>query len=101
MEEEKLDVNSIDYLVLHQANKFMIDKIAKKLSFPQKKVLYSLLKYGNTSSASIPLTLLCNFFKMNSNQSQNCLLLGFGIGLSWGVIYISLENICFPKLSEV
>ncbi|MDC1122022.1 ketoacyl-ACP synthase III [Nitrospinaceae bacterium] len=101
MEEENLDANNINYFVLHQANKFMIDRIAKKSSFPPEKVLYSLLKYGNTSSASIPLTLLCNSLKMEGKRSQNCLLSGFGIGLSWGVIHISLENVCFPKLSEV
>jgi 3-oxoacyl-[acyl-carrier-protein] synthase III len=101
MEEENLDANNINYFVLHQANKFMIDRIAKKSSLPPEKVLYSLLKYGNTSSASIPLTLLCNSLKMEGKRSQNCLLSGFGIGLSWGVIHISLENVCFPKLSEV
>jgi 3-oxoacyl-[acyl-carrier-protein] synthase III len=101
MDNEKLDEASIDFLVLHQANKFMIDRIAKKLSFPREKVLYSIMKYGNTSSASIPLTMLHNFLKFKSGNSQNCILSGFGIGLSWGVIYISLKNVCFTKLNEI
>jgi len=101
MDDERLDEDSVDYLILHQANKFMIDKIAKKLSFPREKVLYSLMKYGNTSSASIPLTMLHNFLKLKSGNSQRCILSGFGIGLSWGVVCISLENVCFTKLNEV
>ena len=40
MDDERLDEDSVDYLILHQANKFMIDKIAKKLSFPREKVLF-------------------------------------------------------------
>ena len=101
MGNEKLDEDSIDYLVLHQANKFLIDKIARKLSFPKEKVLYSIRKYGNTSSASIPVTILHNFLKFKNGNIQRCILSGFGIGLSWGVVYISLENVCFPKLNEV
>lgn len=101
IEEEGIDVNEVDYLVLHQANKFMTDKIAKKLSFPPEKIPYSLFRYGNTSSASIPLTMVHAFSRLTGKGPQRCLLSGFGIGLSWGVIEITLENVCFPQVIEL
>lgn len=57
-----LEVNEIDYFIFHQANLFMNEKIRKKLKIPEEKVPYSLRDYGNTSCATIPLTLTasCN-----------------------------------------
>ena len=101
MEEENLEIEDTDYLILHQANKFMTDKIAKKLSFPPEKVLYSLDVYGNTSSASIPLTIVHCFSKMENKGNKRCLLSGFGVGLSWGVVDITLEDICCPQVIEL
>lgn len=100
IEEEKIKIDDVDYLVLHQANKFMTDKIAKKLSFPPEKVPYSLLKYGNTSSASIPLTMVYSFSKLKDKRFQHCILSGFGVGLSWGVVDIILEDVCCPQIIE-
>ena len=98
MKEQNISENNIDYLLLHQANKFMTNKIAKKLKFPKEKVPYSLEKFGNTSSASIPLTLIHNFSKNNRLENKNCLMAGFGVGLSWGVINITFDTICCPPL---
>jgi 3-oxoacyl-[acyl-carrier-protein] synthase-3 len=53
-----LNKNTIDYFVFHQANKFMNEKIRKKLKIPEEKVPYSLKNFGNTSSATIPLTIV-------------------------------------------
>ena len=61
MRESSLTPADVDYLFLHQANKFMTDKIASKLKFPKVKVPYSLGSYGNTGSASIPLTIAHHF----------------------------------------
>ena len=101
MEEENINVNGTDYLVLHQANKFMTDKIARKLKFPLEKVPYSLELFGNTSCASIPLTIVHHFSQMESSGKKHCLLSGFGVGLSWGVVDIALDNICCPQIGEI
>lgn len=101
MDIENLRVEDIDCLVLHQANKFMTDKIAKKLSFPSEKILYSLDVYGNTSSASIPITIASCFSRLGTSGTQHCLLSGFGVGLSWGVIDIFLQDICCPPIIEI
>lgn len=100
IEDENIEIEEIDYLVLHQANKFMTDKIAKKLSFPPEKVLYSLNYYGNTSGASIPFTIVHCFSKLKEKGSKHCLLSGFGVGLSWGVVDIFLEDVCCPPIIE-
>ena len=79
----------VDYLVLHQANKFMTDFIIKRLKYPLERVPYCLNKYGNTSSASIPLTISSEFANQHIN---NIIICGFGAGLSWGAAYFSLGN---------
>ena len=88
----------IDYLVLHQANKLINETIRKKLKLPPEKVPYSLHQFGNTSSASIPLTLVT---ALADALKHPCTLLlsGFGVGLSWGGILMQTDNIhCLPLL---
>ena len=96
-----LTVDRIDYLVLHQANKFMNDKIARKLKFPPEKVPYSIPVFGNTGSASIPTTIVHNFPKMGGKDELRCVLSGFGVGLSWGVADVTLKNISCPPITEI
>ena len=100
METRHLSSNEIGYLFLHQANKFMNDKIAAKLKFPKHKVPYSIEMYGNTGSASIPLTIAHHFSVNGSSGKQRSLLCGFGVGLSWGVVDIVLEDIYTPPVIE-
>jgi len=101
LEEYRIDIEKIDYLVLHQANKFMTDKIARKLKFQPEKVLYSLERFGNTSCASIPLTIAHHFSGQREAGIKHCLLSGFGVGLSWGVADVFLDEICCPPIAEV
>ena len=100
MDVEQLCVEDIDFLILHQANKFMTDKIARKLKFPLEKVPYSLRVYGNTGSASIPLTIVHNYDEMIPYGKNRCLLSGFGVGLSWGIVDIVLNRIYCPPVIE-
>ena len=77
-----------DLLILHQANKFILDRLHKKTGFENKGVI-CLENYGNTVSSSIPIALAENvFFKMKKNMK--ILLVGFGVGLSWGITYIEI-----------
>lgn len=100
LEEHQINIENVDYLVLHQANKFMTDKIARKLTFPTEKVLYSLETFGNTSCASIPLTIVHHFSKQEMVKKR-CIISGFGVGLSWGVADVVLDRICCPSIAEV
>lgn len=94
-----IDLDNIDYFVFHQANKFMNDKIYKKLKINNDKVLTSLHKFGNTSSATIPLTIIHNLD--NIKKDTNLLFCGFGVGLSWGSCYIKSDEIYCSKLIEI
>lgn len=87
----------IDYLVFHQSNKFMTDFFIKKLKFDANKVPYCLQKYGNTSSASIPLTIVS---ELNDINKKKIIMCGFGAGLSWATAYIEADNCVISELIE-
>jgi 3-oxoacyl-[acyl-carrier-protein] synthase-3 len=101
MDARKLTAEDVSYLFLHQANGFMNDKIAKKLKFPNEKVPYTIGFYGNTGSASIPLTMAHHFSQNGSAASLPCLMSGFGVGLSWGVVSAVVNGIYAPPVVEL
>lgn len=96
-----LDLDSIDHFVMHQANRILNETIRKKLNVPAEKVPYSLPHFGNTSSSSIPLTLVANLRDELEEQDQNLLLTGFGVGLSWANVFLPTRGIFCPPLIEL
>lgn len=91
---------SFDLVLLHQANKYMLQYICKKLKLPQEKVPLSIERYGNTSSASIPIT-LCDYFANNKDMDnrKNIVGSGFGVGLSLGIVNFNIDNkVCLPVI---
>lgn len=80
----------VDFLILHQANKMINDTIARKTGFATSKVPTSIERFGNTSSASIPVTLCANAAAF-ARASHQALLCGFGVGLSWGSVLVTLS----------
>ncbi|MCM1157873.1 MAG: ketoacyl-ACP synthase III [Bacteroidales bacterium] len=80
-----------DYIILHQANLMMLNHIIRKLKIPTEKVPITIQKYGNVSSASIPISIadLCTELE-NKHEKIRLLLSGFGVGLSLGVVSIQL-----------
>lgn len=93
-----LDIAAIDNLYLHQANKMIVEAIAKRMSIPIEKTPTSLLEYGNTTSASIPLTMVSEKGKDLSEQHQINLACGFGTGLAWGAVYFETDKIVCPPV---
>lgn len=79
-----LTVQDIEHLVLHQANKRIIDAAAEDLGIDPAKVLINLDRYGNTSAASIPLALAELSAAGRLLPGQRVLTCGFGAGLAWG-----------------
>ena len=96
--EFNVDLESIDHLVLHQANKLIVDAIAKRLKIPNEKVPLGLREYGNTTSASIPLTIVSECGNEYRNGHQKSLVCGFGTGLSVAAAYIETDNIVCPEV---
>ncbi|MCG3166514.1 MAG: 3-oxoacyl-[acyl-carrier-protein] synthase 3 [Bacteroidia bacterium] len=89
----------IDYFVFHQANLLMNEAIRKKLSVEPERVPYSLKDFGNTSSASIPTTMVTQLRKQLTNEKLSLLLSGFGVGLSWGTAILETDKItCLPLI---
>ena len=101
METEKLPAEAVGRLFLHQANYFMNDKIAKKLKFTADQVPYTIPFYGNTGSASIPLTIAHHYSTTPPNGNGRALMCGFGVGLSWGVAAAALDGMYAPPVIEV
>ena len=100
-ERYAFDYNDADYLILHQANMMMNNKIAKKLKLDAEKVPSCMYNFGNTSSASIPLTVVTKIQNEVRNEYKRILACGFGVGLSWGTVYFSTDKIVVPNLVEV
>lgn len=101
LNEKKIEKSTIDYFVFHQANLLMLESVRKKLQVEVEKFPYSLYDYGNTSSATVPLTMLVKLRDKLTSQKLNLLLSGFGVGLSWGSAYIEIEKIVCPELIEL
>ena len=95
------NLEEIDYLVFHQANKFMTDFFSKKLKLPINKVPYCLDKFGNTSSSSIPLTISSELSAVLINAKKKILISGFGAGLSWGSAIMNLNNCNVVQVFEI
>uniref|UniRef100_A0A141SE57 Beta-ketoacyl-[acyl-carrier-protein] synthase III n=1 Tax=Gelidium vagum TaxID=35171 RepID=A0A141SE57_GELVA len=86
----KLDIpiEEINWMILHQANKRILEAIANKLTINNNKFISNLDKYGNTSAASIPLVLDEAVGKQIIQKGQKIVISGFGAGLTWGTIAI-------------
>ncbi|MBV8328639.1 ketoacyl-ACP synthase III [Chryseobacterium sp.] len=80
---EKAD---IDTYIFHQANTFMLDFLRKRINIPTENFVVDMLDYGNTVSSTIPIALKNS---LESRQLQNIMLVGFGVGYSWGAVCLS------------
>jgi 3-oxoacyl-[acyl-carrier-protein] synthase-3 len=86
--------NDYQYFVFHQANQYLIRFIASKAGIELGKVPFSIGEFGNTGAASVPLTLAVAGEPKNNNDHYNVMLLGFGVGLSWGGVSLRLPRTC-------
>lgn len=86
-----ITLDDIDWLVFHQANRFMTDFFVKKLKFNPEKVPYCIDRYGNTSSTSVPLTIVSELHDKLKDDDR-IVMTGFGAGLSWGTASLVMKN---------
>ena len=93
-----LDIATVDNMYLHQANKMIVEAIAKRMSVPMEKTPMSMHEYGNTTSASIPLTMVSESHNVLSENHQRNLVCAFGTGLSWGAAYFETDKIVCPPV---
>lgn len=100
-EKYGIDLNAIDLFTFHQANHFMNEKIRSKLKIDEAKVPYSMQEYGNTSCASIPLTLVTRCAEQLKSGKVQHIACGFGVGLSWGAMNFVTNSIVVPNIMEI
>jgi 3-oxoacyl-[acyl-carrier-protein] synthase-3 len=92
LDEIGLGVDDIDLYVPHQANKRIIDHAASKLGIPEEKVFVNVDRFGNTSSASIPLCLAQGVREGRLKDGTRVLMTGMGAGLTWGSAFAVWGN---------
>lgn len=92
--------DEIDYFIFHQANRMINETIRKKLRLAEEKVPSTLREFGNTSGASLPVTMTVCLRDALEKDKRKLLLCGFGIGLSWGSCILDVEKAVFPALIE-
>lgn len=93
-----ITIEEIDKLILHQANKLIVDKIVKKLKVSEEKAPKGMTLYGNTASASIPLAIVTECREEYENNKLRTVCCGFGTGLSWASAYFETDHIKCPEL---
>jgi 3-oxoacyl-[acyl-carrier-protein] synthase-3 len=93
-------LDDVDSFVLHQANKFMLDFLARRMKLPTDKVPMTIGEFGNTSAASIPLTMVVRCEPLLQRRSK-WLMMGFGVGLSWSGFTLETEDVVTVPLVEV
>jgi 3-oxoacyl-[acyl-carrier-protein] synthase III len=94
------DLAAPDAFVFHQANMLLNESIRRKLGIPAEKVPYSLREFGNTSSATIPVTMVHALAERLRMQRNHLVLSGFGVGLSWGSALLDVDALVCPDLIE-
>jgi 3-oxoacyl-[acyl-carrier-protein] synthase-3 len=90
-EKNQVAENEIDLYIFHQANKFMLNSLRKKIKIPEEKFYTYIENCGNTVSSTIPIALYNAFKENRINPNEKILLAGFGVGYSWaGTVLTSL-----------
>lgn len=93
-----INLEGIDYFVMHQANKFLNERIRKKLKIDAGKTPYSLKDYGNTSGASIPLTIVTQCHEDFASKKLDNVACAFGVGLAWASMHFQTDCIVCPEI---
>jgi 3-oxoacyl-[acyl-carrier-protein] synthase-3 len=86
LERNNLTKDDVAWLVAHQANKRIIDATANRIELDHKKVMMNIHKYGNTTSATLPL--LLSDYESQLKKGDNLIFAAFGGGFTWGSIYL-------------
>lgn len=86
LDRNKLKIDDVSWLAAHQANKRIIDATADRIGLDESKVLMNIHRYGNTTSATLPLLLAD--YESQLKKGDNIIFAAFGGGFSWGAIYL-------------
>lgn len=93
MERYGLTTDNVDYFLIHQANKLIVDRIVKKLKLPLEKVPYDLQEFGNLGGASVPMLMTYNLADELQSRPLTLLCSSFGLGLTWGTMVLRTNGV--------
>ena len=99
MEAYELTPENVDYFLIHQANKLIVDRIVKKLKLPLEKVPYDLQEFGNLGGASIPMLMSWNLAEELRTRPLTLLCSSFGLGLTWGTMVLRTEPMIVENIN--
>lgn len=94
------DIHQTDYYVFHQANAFINNHIAKKLKIDKERIPWTIQKYGNTSSVSVPLTIVSEL-KDKMHGKKKLLLSAFGVGMAWATAIVPFVDCSISEIVEL
>jgi 3-oxoacyl-[acyl-carrier-protein] synthase-3 len=100
LELSGVDKDTIDYIVFHQANNFINSYIAKKMKLDTTKIPHTIEKFGNTSSVSVPLTVVSEL-KCKLDGNKTILMSAFGVGMSWATAIVPFVDCKISDIVEV
>ena len=90
LKKNKTNIEEIGYVIFHQANKYMIEYLRKKIKIPKEKFYINMLYTGNTVCATIPIALKDCLNNKIIKTGDKVLIVGFGVGYSWGATIIKI-----------
>lgn len=93
------DIQQLDYYVFHQANAFINNYIAKKMKLDKERIPWTIQKYGNTSSVSVPLTIVSEL-KDKMLGEKKLLLSAFGVGMAWATAIVPFVDCRISEIVE-
>lgn len=101
MEKYGLTTDNVDYFLIHQANKLIVDRIVKKLKLPLEKVPYDLQEFGNLGGASIPMLMTYNIAEELRTKPLTMVCSAFGLGLTWGTMVLRTSPLAVFPVNKI
>lgn len=102
LEQQGLDKDKdVDFFLIHQANKLIVDRLVKKLKLPVEKVPYNLQKFGNLGGASILMLMVSEIANDLKSRPLTLLCSSFGLGLTWGTMIVRTEPMIVLPINEI
>ena len=92
-------VAEVDYFLCHQSNRFMLQKLAEKMSIPSAKMPKNVVEnFGNSSSATIPVAITFNLAEKLKNEHARTCLIAYGGGLTWAAMLMNMGELAFCEM---
>ena len=101
MQQYDLNTDNVDYFLIHQANKLIVDRIVKKLKLPLEKTPYDLQEFGNLGGCSIPMLTTYNLKEELTTRPLTLVCSAFGLGLTWGTMVMRTQRMIVESVNYI